>query len=211
MKYNQKIGKFFKSELDIELLETGFDYVFTDNLLFSKPRTEKAFIPYTNISNQKEFVTRNHPDSRKIIFTLVAIFIIGLIIVVSTSVNWVYGSPYERYYTAGFYIAIIAVFFIYKFTAVQKVIKVFEHSGGSFLILNEREGEKIIGEIITYRNKYMRDKFISKDNYKALSIESVEYLASLEVISKEEANEIKEKIRPNTGEAMGFDQKEVTL
>src|SRR4051812_32429017 len=117
MKYHQQIGRFLKSELDIELHETGFDYLFADKLLFGKPRTDKDFIPYTNITNQKEFARRNHPDSKKIIFTLVAIFIIGLIIVVSTSVNWVYGSPYEGYYSAGFYIALITIFFVYKYVA----------------------------------------------------------------------------------------------
>ncbi len=208
MKYTQNYGRFLKSTLEIDLHETGFDYLFTDKLLFGQPRMDKAFITYTNITNQRIFAKRNHPDSKKIIFTLVAIFLACFVVVVSTSANAVYASPYEGYYTAGFYAGLIAVFVVYKFFAVQKVIKMSESNGGSFLVLNNEGGEKIIEEILKNRNNYLREKFISNNNYKTLSLESVEYLTSIGVIGREEATEIKEKIRPNSAGVVGFDKKE---
>jgi hypothetical protein len=204
MIYNQEIGKILKSNVEIDLHETGFDYTFTDKLLFGRPRVDRAFITYANISNQKDYIRRNHPDSKKIIFTLVGIFIACFVAVVLTSTSVVSGSPYEGYYNAGFYIALISVFLVYKFVAVQKVIKLTENKGLTFLLLNIDGAETVAQRIFEMRNKYLREKFIENNNYKTLTVELVEYLASLGVITKEEATQIKGEIRPITSTPVGF-------
>lgn len=204
MKYNQKYGNLLKSELEIDLQETGFNYTFTDRSLFGPPRMDNAFIPYTNITNQKNYTKRAQPYVKRIIVPLGVLFVLCFIAIVVSYSTESNGTPYEQYLNIGFYAALFTIFAVYKLIGVQKVITMQEHNGLMFTIFNDDQAEAIIKDILSRRNKYLKDKFIDNNNYKTLSLESVEYLASVGVVDREEANQIKEKIRPNTAGSVGF-------
>ena len=208
MKYHQIYGKLLKSELKLDLQETGFNYTFTDRNLFGPARTDTAFIAYTNITNQKNYIKRAQPFAKKIIIPISMIIVACFIGVVVSSTSVPLGSTYERYMNLGFYAGLFGVFAIYKLLGAQKVITVIENNGSLFTIFNDSQAEIILADIYKKRNEYLRQKFIDNNNYKSLSLESVEYLLSLGVIEGEEAQKFKEAIRSNPTGGMGFDKKE---
>ncbi len=203
MNYHQKCGLLLKSELSLDMQETGFKYIFTDKNLIGPSRTEEVFIPYTYITNQKTYAKRNHPSGKKVILPLAILILIIFVALVVSSTHITYGSVYETYLNIAFYVILASIFLIYKTLAVQKVVIIKEGNGLSFTLFKDTQTEEIIKDILKRRNTYLRGKYFDGDNYKTLSLESVEYLSSLEVINKDEAAQIKEKIRRNAG-GVGF-------
>jgi hypothetical protein len=204
MKYSQSKGKLLKSTIEIDLQETGFKYLFTDKGFFGQPRVDDAFIPYANITNQKIYTKRSQPAAKKIVTSLAVLFVICFIVIVAMSTNIAYGSSYETWLSTSFYALLVAIYLVYKFLGFQKVILIKENNGHLFTLLQDKQSDLIIKEILDRRNAYLKNKFIENNNYKMLSAETVEYLGSLGVITQEEAISIKEKNKPNGTGVVGF-------
>jgi len=207
MKYTQTTKGFFKTQVDLDLQDTGFQYVFMDKRRWQPSVVEESFIAYSGISNQKSHSVTGHSaaDSRTgIRMTLIMM----TIIVCAMLIFWRVGFTTKPVPIAYQLLTMAAIagtlsLVVYKQFSEYKIIQI-KNGSGFFTILDDKQANTILQDIWKHRDHYLRKKFIDDDHYKNLTAESVEYLFSIKTITEEEAERFKTFIEKGAGEKVGF-------
>src|SRR3989344_4491129 len=192
MLYTQKIGWLFPAKIEIDLQETGFKYKLTQKK-FNGEAVNNLFFSYSEITNSRSVsnYTKEIPKNLYLV-GLVALFGIFISFAVGTDGPSAADSPFLAFIGSNdrlvLWSIIIASIVFYRMVVFKKMITLETYSGGHFSVFKNDEGEKILNEIIARRNTYMRRKYIEdKINKENLTLETVDWLASLDVVSKDEA------------------------
>ncbi len=200
MKYLQRksiLGSEIK--IEIETLDTGFNYSFLDKTLNREERTN-IFFNYSSITNNKEnkLYKRQGLANSYLAITIVIYFAFVVYIIYQSSntikvpslVDWGMKNQAILSYGYAFF-----VFLIYKFFIQLKMIRMTTTQDGFVSLLKDKSTEKIIEDIKTKRNAYLRNAYLKDDSVKIyLTQESVDWLYSLLVIDQKEYNKLREYI-----------------
>ena len=189
MKFTQSHTFITPSTLEIGFKESGFSYKFEDKGFFGQKRIDESFVYYHEIGNHKEYKTRVNPFSKSMYISISLIsIVIYSIIIFSFFSGKVIGSSYEA---PLFYAPILLAFLLYKLFAKQKVL-LLKGNATYITVFNDASGDKIVKEIYSRRNQYLRNKIFNVMRGVA-SIDTIEFLSTLGAISDAEVTELKSK------------------
>lgn len=221
MKYTQKAGWIGSLNVEIDFLDTGFNYT-----LYEKGFTEKdrksIFINYGMVTNDKAIVVYKR-SMVSVIYSIVAIIIYAGYITISTNSAMILGKDnlvINFIMTYGGVITVtylIGALLLYRKVLLKKLVQISMSNGAAISLIVDKQKDAIFSELIKRRDQYLRKHYLDKKGAKDyISLEIVEYLYSLKTIDSREFDELIKAIDSRIKEEerdtnVGFNKEEESL
>ncbi len=217
MKFEQKVGKINSLETSIEFLETGFQYRFKEVAPFAVNDKKEVFFNYSVITDDEQ-VVRYKRSFVAVLYTIVAVLVlIGHVTFVATEMSTkMVSGPIASFFVENsrvlFWGYLIGAVTFYRTVIIKKMLRVTMSNGGFVTFLVNKDTNLILAEMKRRRKDYVREVYLKDEETKSyLRVETVDWLLSIDVISRDEYAELVTLAKKNTekkNSGVGFGKEE---